>query len=180
MPTNKIFFLFWTENKSCFFFFECKWQMPFLFFWKENEFLVLVDGLPHFHSKKSQTGYYFKYLRRKIKLRQSKGEGLRGMGCGRRSGMSEWGGSVCVCVWVLYCLLSNACPPHSTQSLSLSVVEKGTITLAFFAFCFLCFLSICLCLLLLLASPSQNYCKWGRNHTLNFLLLFDTTCTLFF
>lgn len=43
---------------------------------------------------------------------------------------------MCVCVWVLYCLLSNACPPHSTQSLSLSVVEKGTITLAFFCLLF--------------------------------------------
>ncbi|KAK8463933.1 hypothetical protein PHAVU_011G073650 [Phaseolus vulgaris] len=35
----------------------------------------------------------------------------------------------------------------------------------------MCFLCNCLCLLLLL--PLLSTCKWGWNHTLNFLLLFN-------
>ncbi|KAG4979781.1 hypothetical protein GLYMA_12G070900v4 [Glycine max] len=42
----------------------------------------------------------------------------------------------------------------------------------------MCFLCNCLCLLLLL--PLLSTCKWGWNHTLNFLLLFNIYSSLFF
>jgi hypothetical protein len=76
-------------------------------------------------------------------------------------------------VWVLYCL-SLSPPPNTVISLFLSLavqVQKPLPhwLLSSFVLCFLC---NCLCLLLLL--PLLSTCKWGRNHTLNFLLLFDT------
>jgi hypothetical protein len=77
-----------------------------------------------------------------------------------------------------------ACPPHPTQfsfflslSLSLRVQVQKPLPhwlLSSFVLCFLCY---CLCLLLLL--PLLSTCKWGRNHTLNFLLLFDTPLFFF-
>lgn len=77
-------------------------------------------------------------------------------------------------VWVLYCL--SLSPPPNTVSLSLplsnSLSPKATTALGYFCLLLLCFLCNCLCLLLLL--PLLSTCKWGRNHTLNFLLLFDT------
>lgn len=67
-----------------------------------------------------------------------------------------------------------ACPPHPTQFLSLSSLKSKShySHIGFFCLLLLCFLCNCLCLLLLL--PLLSTCKWGRNHTLNFLLLFDT------
>lgn len=98
--------------------------------------------------------------KKKIKPRQSKGEGDGG-------------------VWVLFCLSLSPPPTHTYTHSSLSLNSpKATKALAFFRLLLLCFLCNCLCLLLLL--PLLSTCKWERNHTLNFLLLFDTLLFYFF
>lgn len=90
-----------------------------------------------------------------------------------------------------------ACPPHPTQfSLSPSLFyppisdfsaslpcSKATTHIAIFLPLVsvpIQFLCNCLFLLFLLL-PLLSTCKWGRkNHTLNFLLLFDSLCPSFF
>ncbi|KAK7404689.1 hypothetical protein VNO78_05645 [Psophocarpus tetragonolobus] len=56
--------------------------------------------------------------------------------------------------------------------------SKSHYHIGFSCLLFMCFLCNCLCLLLLL--PLLSTCKWGWNHTLNFLLLFNILLSSFF